>query len=789
MTNKVLVRLLPNTKSSLILLVIFSLALFLRVYPRLGQVFGGGWVRFGEVDPWYHVRLIENLLQHFPQQIAFDPYSNFPYGQPVAFAPFFDLMLGSITWLIGWGSPSIHTMEVTAAYFPAILGALTVIPVFFIGKELFSFKMGLISAALIAIMPGNYLARSLLGVTDHHVAETLFSTLAALFLILAIKNARNKVNFRDIGNKEYTKVKKPLVYALLCGLFLGTYIATWVGGLLFVLIIFIYVTIQFIVDHLMEKSTDYLCIIAVPTFLVALIIVSPFLGRGGLSAMHPVSLAFGAATLAAVGGLAWIMANKSLKKIYFPIALAGTIAVAVGIVYALAPGLFISMVSYFKIFLPQSGGMTVTEVQPLFFGFKFSLLTESRVWGFFTTGFLIVPVSLILIVISTFKNSQAEKLFFLSWSVLMLAAMLGQNRFSYYFAINAALLGGYFTWKFFDWICWILKRMGFSERQADSGEYSATKRKAKGTRKKQISLASKNLTTRYISAGLAAIVGFFLVFYPNISPAIAVSKLNIGPNDDWHESLLWMKDNTPEPFQDPSYFDRLYVTPPAEQSYNYPKSAYGVMSAWDYGHWITSIAHRIPNSNPHQTGATESARFMTAQDEKQANQILDSLGSRYVILDISMAYAMFLSNAAWTGENETRFGETYYQSNGQGIFEPTTFYYPEYYRSMSARLYNFKGESIVPQNTSRVISYENRTDLRGIKYKNITFSKIFPSFEEADAYCQKTPNSRIVGSDPFISPVPLQKLEHYQLVHQSNTVVKQIQDRKLSYVQIFEYQP
>ncbi|HEX7475516.1 MAG TPA: oligosaccharyl transferase, archaeosortase A system-associated [Dehalococcoidales bacterium] len=786
MTEKLFIRLWPKSKYGLILLVIFGLALFLRIYPRLGDVFGSSWVRFGEVDPWYHIRLLENLLHHFPHQIIFDPYSFFPYGQPVEFAPFFDLMLGSIIWIIGLGSPTLHTVEVTAAYFPAILGALTVIPVFFIGKELFNKKVGLIAGALTAVLPGNFLVHSLLGMTDHHVAETLLSTVAALFLILAIKNAREKINFRDIGNRNWAKLKKPFIYALLSGLFLGIYIATWVGSLLFILIIFVYLIIQLVLDHLMGKSTNYLSIIGVPIFLVALIIIVPFLGQGGYSAMYPTSLGFAAATLTAMAALSWLMERKHLKPVYFPLASAGAVLIAIGIVYGLAPKLFIYMVRHFGIFFPQGGSTTITEVQPLFFGFE--SLTQNYAWGFFTTGLFIVPISLILVGYSTVKNFKAEKLFFVTWTVLMLAAMLGQNRFAYYFAVNAAILSGYFCWRIFGWMAGILRIMGFSDRQTMSSEHTK-KKKGKATEKRKTSLAPKYLKVGYVSAGLATIIGFLLVFYPNISPAIDVTKLYQGPNEDWHESLLWMKDNTPDPFQDPSYFDAFYSAPPVGAPFNYPTSAYGIMSAWDYGHWITTIAHRIPNSNPHQSGAVDSASFFTAQDESPANQILDRLGSRYVIIDIDMATKLFLSNAAWIKESSTRFRETYYQANAQGILVPLIVYYPEYYQSMSSRLYNFGGEAVFPQNSSRVISYEDRTDSKGTNYKLVTSSKLFPSFEEADAYRQKTPNSRIVGTDPFVSPVPLEKLEHYQLVHASNTVVEQEKDLKISYVEMFEYRP
>ncbi|GAI16774.1 unnamed protein product, partial [marine sediment metagenome] len=59
------------------------------------------------------------------------------------------------------GSPSPHTIDAVGAYVPAILGTLTIIPVYFIGKELFNRWVGILAAALVAILPGEFLNRSL----------------------------------------------------------------------------------------------------------------------------------------------------------------------------------------------------------------------------------------------------------------------------------------------------------------------------------------------------------------------------------------------------------------------------------------------------------------------------------------------------------------------------------------------------------------------------------------------------------------------------------------------------
>ena len=103
---------------ALSLAVITGFAFFLRTYYAYDIVFRGDWVRFKGFDSWYHMRLIENLVQNFPQRLAFDPFTYYPHGQDVFFAPLYDLMVGSLAWVFGAGSPSLGTTETIAAYFP-----------------------------------------------------------------------------------------------------------------------------------------------------------------------------------------------------------------------------------------------------------------------------------------------------------------------------------------------------------------------------------------------------------------------------------------------------------------------------------------------------------------------------------------------------------------------------------------------------------------------------------------------------------------------------------------------
>jgi hypothetical protein len=105
---------------------------------------------------------------------------------------------------------------------------------------------------------------------------------------------------------------------------------------------------------------------------------------------------------------------------------------------------------------------------------------------------------------------------------------------------------------------------------------------------------------------------------------------------------------------------------------------------------------------------------------------------------------------------------------------------------MCARLYNFKGLAVPPRN-STVISYAERYG-----QKEILTEKTFDTYEEARDFLSKQSgtNWRIVGKDPFVSPVPLKKLEHFQKVYNSDSWAAKFGENVIAYaVEIYSYTP
>ena len=158
--------------AGLIVAALFSF--YLRAIVPWDRVFSGSSVIFSsETDAWYHMMLAKGTVINL-QRLWFDPMTYFPHGTPLHFGPFVSWAITIFSYIFGLGQPSNHLIEVVGAFLPAVLGALLVFPVYFIGRELCGKSCGLVSALIIAVLPGQVLSRTTLGFTDHHAGRDSF---------------------------------------------------------------------------------------------------------------------------------------------------------------------------------------------------------------------------------------------------------------------------------------------------------------------------------------------------------------------------------------------------------------------------------------------------------------------------------------------------------------------------------------------------------------------------------------------------------------------------------------
>ncbi len=759
--------------TAILLALFFGVSLYLRIALPYARVVSETWIKFSGTDAYYHMRLVDNLLHHFPHRITFDPYTFYPHGTTIPWPPFFDWLIGGIAWLAGLGTPTQHTIDIVGIYTPAILGALVILPVYFIGKAVLNRWVGIIAAGLISIMPGEFLGRSILGYTDHHVAEVLLSSLAMLFLILAIKTAKQHGLSKDMDWTVKVLTTKPLLYSLLAGVSLWLYLITWVGGLLFIFLIFTYFLVQFIVDHLRGERTIYLAFIGVPVFAIAML-AQPFLPPTTPSPLCLPSLAIAVAGLLVMAGISHLLASRRIKAPYYALSLLLVGILGIAVFYFTMPSFFKEALAHLRlVFAPAGAALTILEVRPILFPQgEFSL---SVIWGNFTTAFFLSLVSLAMLIYAVVKRGEADKLALVVWSLVILTATLGQRRFAYYLSVNVALLTAY--------ICWLgLEFAGFRESFPTPQNVPDRERK-KEQRKRKTKARPKGALPNMI---LGTTIIFLVAFLPNAFSAKSVASATVfAPSDAWLESLTWMKHSTPEPFGDYDFYYVKYST-----DFRHPAETYGVMSWWDYGHLITRVAHRPAIANPFQQGANEAARFLTCPDETTANQTMLALGARYVVLDLATATTKFHGAAAFANIPLENFYETYYIPE-KGRLKPVILYYPEYFRTMVARLYNFDGASMIPDR-SLVVAYQEKITPTGHGYKEVTDVRSFSSYQEAEVFVasQKGGNYRIVSDNPFLSPVPLERLGNYKLIYSSTSGIMHIPGVGITpEVKIFEFLP
>ncbi len=778
------------------LIVAAAVSLFLRTYYNWKLVFTDNGVVFSsETDAWYHMMLARGVVINH-QRLWFDPMTNFPNGTTLHFGPFHSWAIALVSEILGLGNPSMHLVDTVGAIMPAVLGALLVFPIYFIGRELAGKSCGLISALIIAVIPGQVFSRTTLGFTDHHAAEILLSTVAMMFLLMALRSGR-RMTFDSLKD-DWSKFKSPLIFSALSGLFLGLYIDAWSSGFLFVGVILFFVFWQSIFDHMKGKSVDYLGIIAAIAFIVAIIPILPFVkpyygfNHYYYSLFQPTSLLIGAAAALVFALLSRYLNQKGLKRYYYPGSIAVATLIGTGILYIAIPQFTRPLLAGLSIFQQKTGGAaTIGEASPLFANVNnvltwfpgigwiegiFSFHTNSMIALLLTT-FTFALVALLLLAFRNIWRQRPVDIAVLSWSLIMLVMVLAQNRFGYYYGINVAVLTAFL-------VVYILQKLGIEDMDLDIANLKDPSR-----------LVRSNLKTI-----AAAIFIFALIILPSMSWSTVYARGASGPESDWLTSTAWLKDNTPSPGME--LYEKYQY--PASGKYEYPDSAYGIMSWWDYGHLIEVVGHRIPNANPFQQGIGSvtqntpgSSPFFLAENESQAEKVLAELdqnrsrymNTKYVMVDQQMATGKFHAMAAWSGISNSNYLGGFLQEQG-GEYGQFQIWREPYFKSMTARMFFFDGSEMAG-NQGIGLSYKGVEMEEGVIVPVLTEApKISSNFTELEEFVRASKEkgymAEIGSTSPAVSAIPLEALQHFRLVHESETPVTSSGQK---WVKIFENVP
>jgi dolichyl-phosphooligosaccharide-protein glycotransferase len=751
-------------------------------------------------DIWYNFRQIELMIHHFPQYAWFDPMTAYPLGKSIDWGPLLPFIASSICIL--FGMTSRHDMMVTVSWIGPLFASFMVPLLYLLGKRIWDWKIGIVSAGLISILSGIYFIESVFGNVDHHFLETFTSTLFCLFYLYTL----------FYWKTHSSELKKFPILIAGTGFSIFTGILYFIGYLnmptiiLFGFIIAIYTLFQFILDNMNSKRSEYLLFTNIIIFFPVIFLMLIF-------GIQQPGVSFEQYSIAQIYAISGIIVETIL--FYY---LSYKMKTDKKLFLLSIPVVLIITVFASRLML---GDVVISQLTT-FFGQnpELSTIIESQSWSyvlaFNSYNFALVLASLgfVLLLYELYVKKQQEHLFFAIWSIIIFLSTVQHLRFEYYFVVNIALLSSLcIVSGIITGLSWLKPEIGIfkiftffprNNLTPDSHKSQIAVKKNQEKRDKKLHLRTQSQSfQKKAFIGAFILVGIILISILTVAISIQQDlKYSINPgqniNNDWVDTLEWLPLHTPDPGVE--YFG-IYQ----KSLFHYPNQSYGVLAWWDNGHYITFISKRIPNTNPFQDnvmGSSGAAAFFMADSEYNGSKILDVLGTRYVITDTSITTDKFPSIATWYNSEIGVFPymKSFYihdpiQKNKllklNGEFEP-------YFQTISVRLHNFDGSMIKPTNIIYLEYYnENRG---GLAYPIVTKSQLLPADDAKKAVDESqadNPNGKnVIVVGQFLKPLnTIPALQHFRLIHESpgNSSGLAIYDNSkadsLNFVKVFEYVP
>ena len=281
-----------NWRSLTVLTMIVLIAFVLRVFFAYGTSAGSGFALSGGSDAAYHLHVIEQILNG--KFITADPAINYPFGGTNYSPPLFDLAVAIFAFPLKlFGFSTQEAASIALVYSTAIVGALTCIPVYKLGKEMFNRKAGYIAAAFFAIS-AIAIVRTVFSNGTESAFFVLFFVLMTLFLLRAVKAYKAPAAGTQSGIAALFGNKAVFRNMLFATLSLIALILSWIGFIAVIMILCFIMVIQAVADRLRGVSAIGIVKIYAFTMLLALIVGALYyavLAGMTMMALGPICLA------------------------------------------------------------------------------------------------------------------------------------------------------------------------------------------------------------------------------------------------------------------------------------------------------------------------------------------------------------------------------------------------------------------------------------------------------------------------------------------------------------------
>jgi len=239
----------------------------------------------GGSDSFYHSRVMQYIIENH-QNLIHDPLLNYPLGTINPREPLFDWMNAILGILL---APFFGGNAITAGMWVLEMqdpfwAAVGVVPVYLLGKEVSSRRMGLLAAVLYPLIVGN-IESTVATYANYLPFYGFFVLLTLAVYIHAVKlsGTRRWVESyrspRSIwhGMQEFLRVERASVdWAIFSGVTLGATILAWQGYTYAVAVIMIFFVIALIVERIRRVDSFGMFMVTLITGLIGFPMAMPY---------------------------------------------------------------------------------------------------------------------------------------------------------------------------------------------------------------------------------------------------------------------------------------------------------------------------------------------------------------------------------------------------------------------------------------------------------------------------------------------------------------------------------
>jgi asparagine N-glycosylation enzyme membrane subunit Stt3 len=590
-----------KTRSTAIWLgLFFVLALTLRIAFSIdtGHDDDAGRAIFTGNDPYYHDRSLRYLLET-GENLNFDPAINYPEGRSNPNPPLFIWTTAPLAVALqasGAEDPTGTALNIMTG----LWGALALLPVFMIARDLWGRSAGLWAAFFTAIS-APHIQRSVWGYADHDAITMFLITLAFAFLVKAFKalhvreyvSTWGKAEARNAGIKAaFTSNRTAFLWSALAGVALTATALVWKGYPYALAVLAVAIGFQLVADHL--RNRDSTAVFGVYLLPLLMVVVLPFLlyyrmfpeFLGGT--FYPSLYVFLGVLVA---GLLLVPTREIPSIVVFPALLVSAL-VGLALLVWVFPAAGYQIFSGLGYFNQSKLYTTIAEAQRAQLGFV------AASFGFFT--FLFGFYGFWQALKGAWKGEHSYMLM-AAWGAVAFFMAFAASRF----VMNAVPVFTIFIGVF---MAWLFAKLGFTLSKAQ-GSYGQRAERGWG---------------KWTLAVLAVV---FLVV-PNVWIGVDAGLSSEYEQDNNLDDHFFGAFGISFDLRDNGWLETMdYLSQQDTELKLEDRPA--VIAWWDYGHWNVGLGEHPTVADPFQSHYELAGRFLASESEAEAMSWLSILLLNY----------------------------------------------------------------------------------------------------------------------------------------------------------------